>query len=191
MLQVWTYNNTWKTRYDDMRVTGMLLERGKVTERLVVIDVGCSKGEALRGAKDCLAKQGIDVYAIGIDISRRVSEDAKVNLDEFELGNVHSITKYDATGDAVLCLNALRTVSMSGKSRMIKKCAEMLKPNGTLITHVDSKNRKRLSLCVSLPKRVCEPGRFGRITETLCGIPSDTRALTKNQSLRYAELLRN
>ena len=191
MLQIWRCNNTWKTRYDDMRVTGMLLERGKKNGRLTVIDVGCSKGEALSGAKKCLTEHGIDVYAIGIDVSRNVAGSARINLDEFELGNVLDITKYDAVGDVTLCLNAMRLVSENMKSRMVRKCAEMLKPTGTLITHVDGKYQKQLNLHNTLPERVCRHGRFGRLTEMLAGTPSDTQALSKDEALLYAKMLCN
>lgn len=158
---------------------------------MVVIDVGCSKGEALKGAKDCLANHGVEVYAIGIDVLQKVAKDAKTNLDEFELGNVLDVTKYESVADVTLCLNAMRTLSEARKSLMIKRCVDFLKPDGMMITHVGKRYQKQLNLHSSLPARVCKSGRFGRLVELVCGIHVDTKFLTNDDALAYAKMLQN
>ena len=62
----------------------------------VVIDVGCSNGKAVLGSKQCLFKHGIDIYAIGIDISTRknIITNAEKNLDEFVNKNVLEVNQY-------------------------------------------------------------------------------------------------
>lgn len=190
MNQFWTCNNTWHTRYDDFGVTGYMLSHLRDIKNAVVIDVGCSNGKAVLGSKQCLSKHGIDIYAIGIDISTRknIITNAEKNLDEFINKNVLEVSQYVGKADVVVCLNATRLVSNNLKSEIIKKCAWFLKPNGVLITDVKRKYRGMLSLeepVKSPPKRVC--------SRSLCSlIPStgEARMMKHDGTLKLADIIK-
>ena len=57
--------------FDEFGVTGYMLSHLRDIKNVVVIDVGCSNGKVVLGSKQCLSKHGIDIYAVGIDISTR------------------------------------------------------------------------------------------------------------------------
>ena len=189
---LWNNNITWKNRYDDFGVTGYMLLYAKGRKDVVAIDVGCSKGIAVTESKKCLDKRGIRLHTIGIDMSgnAKLIAAAKNNLGEFVNGNALEVNGYTGKADIVVCLNVVRFVPGDVKSRIIRKCAEFLKPDGVLITGVGEKHRKMLKLeepASSHPKKVCA----GLGWRSLFPMPSDTRMMKRDGALHYAEIMQS
>ena len=136
---MWKCTNTWKDRYDDLGIPCIIKEHAKRTglQELCVVDVGCSKGVAMDNCKQLLVERGLRIKSVGIDQSSKVKKDAENNLDEFRLANVACKEIYGIAADVVICANALRGVSPTEKSIVIKKCAEFLNTRGIFIL-VDS-----------------------------------------------------
>ena len=187
----WTCNNTWRTRYDDFGVTGYMLLHLQGRKNAVVVDVGCSNGNAILGNRQCLSEHGIDLYTIGIDISTRknIIADAEKNLDEFINKNVLDVNQYAGRADAVICLNATRLVSKNLKSEIIRKCVWFLKSDGVLITDVKRKYRKKIRLeepAKSHPKRVCSKSLHSLLPST-----GEARMMKPCNALKFADIIKD
>ena len=187
---LWSCSKTWPNRYDDFGATGYILLHAQGMEKAVVIDVGCSTGEAMLKSKLCLSRHGIKLYTVGIDMSdnAKLKAKAKNNLDEFIDSDARKVDNYAGKADIVVCLNAVRYVPGDAKSDMITKCAEFLKPDGVLITGVSPKHRRMLKLedpASSHPKKVCA----GWSLRSLLPIPSDTRMMKRDSVLHYAGMI--
>ena len=141
---LWNNNMTWKNRYDDFGVTGYMFLHAKGMKDVTVIDVGCSKGIAVAESKKCLAKHGVRLHTIGIDMSddAKLAAEAESNLDEFVNGNALEVDGYTGRADIVVCLNVVRFVRGNVKSRIVEKCAEFLKPDGVFITGIGEKSQE-------------------------------------------------
>lgn len=124
---------TREGRYNVLGVTGYVLKHAENSaEKMCVVDVGCSKGIAMRGARACLAKHNIGVYSIGIDPSPKIRSVARTNMDEFIDKDVCEVDWYEKA-DVVICANVIRFVDGQHKHKILKKCTQLLKPNGILI----------------------------------------------------------
>ena len=186
----WTKNTTWCTRYDDFGATGYMLLHVKGMEDAVIIDVGCSTGEAMKESKLCLSKHGVKLHAIGIDMADKAKliAEAENNLDKFVNKSVFNVDEYIGRADVVVCLNTIRNVLGGTKSGIIKKCAGFLKPGGVLITDVGKEYRDMLKLeepASSQPKRVCAGWGWW----TLGCRRSDTRMMKRDGALHYAGMI--
>ena len=161
-----------------------------------MIDVGCSTGETMPGCKKCLAKYGVRIRTIGIDISGKVATKAKKNLDEFIGDDVLGVSAYERQTDIVLCMNVERFVSLDIKSRIMEKCAWFLNEDGMLITGVKPRYWERLNLeqpSTTVLEIVCRGEHLtARLGDLLRPIyPKDTRMMSRNEALHYAETLRS
>ena len=188
----WTNSMTWKNRYDDFGVTGYMLLHSKGMKDVVAIDVGCSTGIAVAESKKCMAKHGVRLHAIGIDMSgnAKLAAEAESNLDEFVNENALEVDGYAGRADIVVCLNVVRFVRGDVKSRIVEKCAEFLKPDGVFITGVGKNHREILELeepISSHPKNVCA-GLGWRSLVTMLG---DTRMMKRAEALRYAGIMQS
>ena len=184
----WTDNCTWRTRYDDFGVTGYILLHLRGVKKAVIIDVGCSTGEAILECKKCLSKYDINLYTIGVDMTTddKTCIKSMKNLDEFINKNICDVDEYIGKADVIICLNMTRFVSGDLKSDIIKKCAKFLKPDGVLITGVNPIPRK-IKLedpSASKPKRVC-----ARSLRSLMHHPQDTRMMKRDNILEYARTI--
>ena len=191
-MKVWKNNRTWRTRYDDFRVNGYMLEYAERVGKssLYVIDVGCSNGEAILECKKCLFKYGVKIHIIGIDATKRpkILSKAKNNLDGFINSNVLDVKEYNEKADVVICLNTIRYIDGDIKSAVIKKCAEFLKPKGVLITGINKRHCKIFNLKRTKPKKVCLSRWSLRIFETMTGKIYDTQMITRDDVEKYAEV---
>ena len=192
----WNCNWTWPRRYDHFGTTGYALSYLERMDEATMIDVGCSTGEALSECKKCLAKHGVHIHTIGIDISGKVAKKAKKNLDEFVGDDVLGVSAYEGQADIVLCMNVERFVSSDIKSRIMEKCAWFLNEDGMLITGVKPRYRKRLNLeqpSTMVPEIVCRGEHLtARLGDLLRPIyPKDTRMMSRNEALHYVEMLRS
>lgn len=132
---MWKCTNTWKDRYDDLGIPCIIKEHAKRTglQELCVVDVGCSKGVALKNCNRLLVKRGLRIKSVGIDQSSKVKKDAENNLDEFRLANVACDEIRGIVADVVICANALRWVSSTEKGKVVKKCSDFINTRGIFI----------------------------------------------------------
>lgn len=134
----WSINYTFADRYELTGITDFILEYTKEAKNeLVIIDVGCSKGSAMKYAQDFLKQKKINSFTIGFDFSKNIVNDAKKNLNEFVNQDVTRINNYDEKADIVICSKAAIFVTGKIRYNIIKKCSELLKNDGVLITDVD------------------------------------------------------
>ena len=132
----WNKTTTWKNRYNDFGVTG-LIQRLDKTE-LCVMDVGCSKGVAVKHCQKTLQKQGIAIKTIGVDGKKEVWDEAEKNIDQLIRHDADEVNGYDGTADVVVCMNAIRFIRPKDKKDVLKKCVAFLKDDGVLITNVEN-----------------------------------------------------
>lgn len=189
----WKKTTTWPRRYHHFGVTDYILSRTRQKNEIVIIDVGCSTGEAMTECKKYLVQSGIGVYTIGIDSSETVSVAAKKNLDQFILSNVLDVNEHQKTADIVLCMNMERFVDWDVRSRIIRKCNWFLKSDGMLITGINKKHRKQLrmeQLDLANPDMVYADNSWKTQAEDLrryfC--IKDTRMISYSEALSYANL---
>ena len=156
----WNVNYTFEKRYEQTGIVDLILDYAKqhLKQKLVVVDVGCSFGKAMKYAQNYLEKKGIESYTIGIDGSKKVSADAKKNLDDFigcDVTDVVTLTEdsrknladfigcdvsdvatLKENANIVICSKMAIWVAHDVQYRIIEKCAEFLKNDGKLITDV-------------------------------------------------------
>ena len=133
---VWKCGLTWGGRYDELGIPCIIdsYSKEKSITSLRTIDVGCSKGVAIKNCQRLLVARGVWLDTVGIDQSSKVRKSAEKNLNRFILSNVLHVENCDNTADVVVCANMLRHgVSSVEKSQVVKKCADFLKPAGILI----------------------------------------------------------
>ena len=133
---MWKCGWTWGSRYDELGIPCIIDSYRKRigVNSLLVIDVGCSKGDAMNDCQRLLKTRGVQLDTVGIDQSPNVKKKAEKNLDRFILSDVLRVENNDNTADVVICANMLRYRVMPEEKRLIvKKCASFLKPPGILI----------------------------------------------------------
>ena len=132
----WNKTTTWKNRYNTFGVTGLIQRFGKT--ELCVMDVGCSKGVAIKHCQKTLQKQGIAIKTIGVDGKEEVWDEAEKNVDRLIRHDAAEVDGYDGTADVVVCMNAIRFIHHKDKKDVLKKCVAFLKDDGMLITNVEN-----------------------------------------------------
>ena len=132
----WNKTTTWKNRYNDFGVTG-LIQRLDKTE-LRVMDVGCSRGVTIKHCQKTLQKQGIAIKTIGVDGKEEVWDEAEKNIDQLIRHDAAEVNGYEGTADVVVCMNAIRFIHPKDKKDVLKKCVVFLKDDGMLITNVEN-----------------------------------------------------
>ena len=150
MAKVWNVQYTRANRYDEIGITRhMLMHTKKSKQKVTVIDVGCSTGIAMNKAKACLKKEGIKMYTIGIDISSKVACSARKNMNEFIQLDITNVLDRNDTADLVVCANMAICIDGDKQSDIIKKCGDLLKPDGALIVFVNEYREFNRKLGVS------------------------------------------
>ena len=132
----WNRTITWKHRYNEIGVINLIQRLNK--KELLVIDVGCSIGVAIKHCKKTLLKHGITIYTIGIDGQKNVWDKAENNVDQLVRCDAKDVVNYDKTADVVICINTVRFTNPDYKKNVLKKCITFLKQDGVLITNVES-----------------------------------------------------
>ena len=197
MRETWTCSYTADGRYDDMGITRHILNHSVRTGRgkFDVIDVCCSTGAAIKKCKSLLGKEGITLHTTGIDLSDRVEERARANLDRFM--RLEMLEEYDGsldgTADIVVCVNALRFVKGPTRRAMTERCAKLLGPGGILVTDVKgygrSADRRGLD---SLDCRRYVRMRGNRLLSFLhpYRFCCEVKSMSEDDAVRYAERIR-
>lgn len=135
----WNIHITSKDRYEftgilDLAINHLQLQRIKDP---IIIDVGCSTGEAMERASHKMKTLKINPHTIGIDPAKTVRKKAEKNLDVFINKDVFKVIDRDESADIVICSKAAIFVEGSVREAIIRKCISFLKENGILITDVD------------------------------------------------------
>lgn len=155
----WTINHTFKDRYVVTGITDLVLEHvDNSKKKLVIIDVGCSKGIAMKYAQDYLKQKNIESFTVGIDVSKNITKEANENLNKFINKDVLNVDDWTGKADVVICSKAVIFVTGEKRHKIIKKCSEFLKNDGILITDVD---------CFEKPKLIEELSLFYYMLPTL------------------------
>ena len=98
----------------------------------------------------------------------------------------------------VLCLNVIRFVLPKSKSEMLRCMDEMLKPDGVLITGINSHDMKKMNMHVLSPPKCMHRKTFVRMHKPFHGradfcvrliIGNDTRMISRGKVNEYAELV--
>ena len=146
MQSYWKKTMTDQYRYDRLGVFGFMCDyaRNHSKDKLVVADVGCSSGTAIRECKfNFKEKQAISLSTYGCDISEKAKysfeeskrRDDPYGLDEFFHGPVCDMPmKYVGSVDMVICANMVRFVDGQTRAKVIRDCCRLLKHDGILIT---------------------------------------------------------
>lgn len=194
----WRKNTTHKYRYDALGIIDYMIKyaESSVKNKLVVIDVGCSKAAATRFTKTKLEEHEVKTFMVGIDNSVKVAELAEKNLDEFILDDVMNVDKYFERADVVICSKAIFYTDGDIRSKVLKRCTEFLKNDGVLITDVKGykksiEDRGFESLELSEPTQIYRYSfreswnvrRFGSYRK-------DTKMLGKNDALEYSKQIK-
>ena len=102
----------------------------------------------------------------------------------------------------ILCLNAIRYISDDSKAKVLHKLAQMLKPDGVLVTGINARDMKLMNLPVHNPPRcarhnwlsqqiplVCNR-LYGRSNDTCPSpfVPLFPRIINQMKTLEYAKL---
>ncbi|MCV0411392.1 class I SAM-dependent methyltransferase [Nitrosarchaeum sp.] len=141
----WPINHTFADRYVVTGITNLILEHvTNSKKKLIIIDVGCSKGVAMKYAQNYLEQKNIKSVTIGIDVSKNIVNDAKKNLNEFINKDVLHVDDCDEKADVVICSKAIIFVTGEIRYNIIKKCSKFLKNDGILITDVDCFEKSNL-----------------------------------------------
>lgn len=142
----------------------------------------------MRGAQLCLKKHGVSVHTIGIDPSPKVERLAKINVDEFYSMDVLDID-WCAKADVVICANVARFVDGEHKHKILKKCAQLLKPSGVLIVSAGQCGKFKKTMHDSpRPPALCVKNVLARVCASLERLKiGDVFALNKDQSVDFAD----
>jgi Zn-dependent protease with chaperone function/SAM-dependent methyltransferase len=134
----WEINFTNPNRYRSNGIFHHILDyaRSNNLHELVILDVGCSTGQAARTLKADLRKSGIQARVIGVDPSGRVRKRAAKNIDEFHQVDILKTMRDDLPlVDVVICSFAAIFVTGERRYSIIHRCAEQLKDDGVLVTN--------------------------------------------------------
>ena len=188
-LDVWRLGTTHKDRYVCMGTATLIMEHAKGKMHMHVLDAGCSNGKAIINCKSYLESYGLDVSAVAVDCDQRRIEKAKENPSgvEFMHEDITNL-KFEDKFDVVICLNVIRFVKNASKAKILQSIHSMLRPGGMLVTGVSKKHAKALDLGGGVPK--C-PSSHSTLYHYVhgsrpAGKHDDTRALSKEQVLKYA-----
>ena len=134
----WMISYTKPNRYESNGVIYHVMEYASATRKnsMVIIDVGCSTGAAAKAMKAKLAESGVESFVIGVDINPKVHDEARKNLNEFIEGDARNLSQRELPlADVVICSYAAIWVTAEVRYAIVRRCAEQLKEDGTLITN--------------------------------------------------------
>lgn len=100
---------------------------------LKILDVGCSTGSPTRHLAGYLRTHGIDSVIHGLDASKKIINEAEVNLDKFYSGNLFDVY-IDPVYDIVICSRLLRFLDPLKQREGVTKCVLFCNDNGVVIT---------------------------------------------------------
>ena len=190
MSRNWTPTCTYENRYNILGVTGYMRDHAKDdTKQMIIVDVGCSNGLALKRAQECLRRHDISAYTIGIDPSLKIKTLAEKNVDEFYNADVLEIDLQEKA-DVVICANVARFVDGEHKRRIFKKCAQLLKPDGVFVVAAGQYRKfdARTGGNLKRPCALCVGGILGRARAQLDRLViRDVRVLSKGEAEDFAE----
>jgi SAM-dependent methyltransferase len=180
----WPISFTNPRRYRSNGVTYHVIDHAQASSKrfLTILDVGCSTGVAVKRLKANLEKLGIRSEVIGVDISKKVMQKAKRNLDRFVCSDIRLLGKEDLPlADVVICSYAAIWVTANTRYEMVHRCAEQLRDDGLLVTNAFPFRR------VDLPK----PVEFLRYRfESIPFLAKGRTAFSSELERRKAELLK-
>ena len=128
----WKSNYTYYERYLSLGVDGHIIKNVH-SGNIRIMDVGCSKGTAMAKCIQELSSQNISAYCIGIDMNKQICQEAIKRLECVVNKRITDVDDYNGTMDFVVCMNVVTRVTDEVKIKIIRKCAEKLKPHGRLI----------------------------------------------------------
>jgi len=139
----WNCSFTEKNRYKNMGVEDLAEAFIKIRKigTPKILDVGCSNGKAMKSLKELLRKSGINSYLVGIDINKKILKDAKRVFNRVFIGDIlknNNLDKARIKFDVVICSRVGIFVGHKIRASIINRCADLVKPNGCLITDIDA-----------------------------------------------------
>ncbi|BDQ30602.1 hypothetical protein NZNM25_07560 [Nitrosopumilus zosterae] len=194
----WPINYTFEDRYELTGITDFVLDYANNSKKkLIILDVGCSSGIAMKYVQDYLKQKNIETFTIGIDISKNVVKDASKNLDKFINEDLLNVNDFVKKADVVICSKAAIFVTGEIRYKIIRKCSDFLKNDGILITDVDCFEKSKLSddlrdfLC-EFPTWSCFKngiGKFSKEFRRRQNIPykKKMKKMSKDEGSKYAD----
>jgi SAM-dependent methyltransferase len=194
----WSINYTFEDRYEITGITDFILDYAKNSKnKLIILDVGCSIGTAMKYAQDYLKQKNVESFTVGIDVSKYVVEKASKNLDKFINEDLFNVDDFVGKADVVICSKMAIFVTGETRHKIIKKCTDFLNDKGILITDVDCFEKPKLSddlndfLC-GFPTWSCFKngiGGFRKEFRRRLNIPykKKMKKMHKDEALKYAE----
>ena len=146
---------------------------------LKIYDVGGGKSPFINFDR----KKALDLYVVGIDISEKELELAPSGCyDEVICADIASASGNE-DGDLVICQTVLEHVR--DVDRAFKSIASLMKPGGTALIFVPSRNAIFARINLILPQKLKEKILYGIFptTETAQGFPSFYHKCTPNEFL--------
>ena len=142
----------------------------------------------MRGAQACLEKHGIRLFTVGIDPSPKVAAQAKTNMNVFLNKDVLEVACC-GKADVVICANVVRFVDRKLKQKILKKCAQLLKPEGVLIVSAGRYRKFEKEIHnTSKPRELCDRGLLYRIRTVCYRLPfNDVMSMNKDKVGDFAE----
>ena len=149
----WKQGTTSRHRYECMGATTLIQEHINDRQNIRILDAGCSDGRATKDCKMWLEKIGHDVLFTGVDQDKHRIESARKN--DCGVRFIHSDIEClkEEKFDVILCINVIRFVLPKPKSEMLRCMADMLKPDGVLITGINGNDMKNMNLHVRRPPK--------------------------------------
>lgn len=142
----WPSNYTYPGRYHDIGITDRVLEYIKLSGKtnLKILDVGCSIGLAAKEMKNEIMAnhKSMIIEITGMDVKINVKNQAKLNLDNFILGDILK-TNIPHVFDIVICSRMMLNEYAYRKSLIVKKITEFVKDDGCLVTDCYSYKKRQ------------------------------------------------
>ena len=157
-----------------------------------LLDAGCSDGTATKDCMSFLRKHGHKVSLVGVDQDKARIKKAQNDSNgvEFVCADLKEI-KFEGQFDIIICLNAIRYIDMESKKTILQNLAQMLKPDGMMVTGINRHDMKRMNLPVFVPPR-CPRHNWIQRQLLLCLRPldeqNDTRMIDRRKVEEYANL---
>ena len=190
---MWMCGMTNRYRYECMGVTTLLQKQlvGKIQTR--ILDAGCSDGRATKGCKAFLENNKHVVSFVGADQDATRVKKARENSNDIEfLCSGILDLEFENEFDIILCLNVIRYISDDSKAKVLHKLAQMLKPDGVLVTGINARDMELMDLPVHNPPRCTRHNwlfqQIPLVCNRLYGRSNDTRIINQMKTLEYAKL---